>query len=216
MHQKTSLLLAAGLVSLAAPAQKTQYGVFAGAQLTNAHYVLHGRQQKTEAKPGAHFGVMLSIPFENRLVFTPSLYYSLKGFKVALTDTSSLPGVDAVANDITLHSVELAPLFTIYMGKGTARPFVQFGPTVDFAFYGRERLVLNTGRRVERQVHFSNNDYGHITAALLVRLGYETRKGVLFGAHYSHGVGSLNNNDFGPTIKHRIFGVSVGKYLTHR
>ncbi|GAA4332898.1 porin family protein [Flaviaesturariibacter amylovorans] len=206
----------AGLLSGAAAAQKTQYGVFAGAQYTSAHYLLRDKKQSTEGKPGAHAGVMLLIPFENRLVFTPSLYYSGKGYKVALTDTSSLPGIDAVANDVSLHSIELAPLFLIYMGKGTGRPFVQFGPTVDFNFYGRERVRLNTGRTVDRQMRFSNNDYGRITAALLVRLGYETKKGLVFGAHYSHGAGSLNNNDYGPIIKHRIFGVSIGKWLTHR
>ncbi|TCJ12039.1 PorT family protein [Flaviaesturariibacter flavus] len=210
----TSLLLLSSLQEAAA--QKTEYGFFVGGQATSAGYYLHGHRQATTWLPGAHAGAILRIPFEGNFYFSPSLAYSLKGFDVNLTDTSSNPGINVVGNRLRVHTFELAPLFTLYFASAGTRPFIQFGPAADFAVWGTEDLRLRDGSTSGRTMNFSNDAYGRITASLIVRLGVETRSGFFFNAHYNHGVGSLNQNDFGPSIKHQVAGMSIGKIFSRK
>jgi hypothetical protein len=204
------------LPTVVAQAQKTEFGILAGPQITSSHYVLHGITQKTNAKTGGHLGLIARIPFEGNLFFSPSLVYSLKGFEVALTDTSSNPGIEAVGNSVRLHTLELAPLFTVYFSSAGTRPFVQFGPAADYAVFGNEAVRLKNGSTQSRSMYFASDGYGRITASLLFRFGIETRSGLFFNAHYNHGLGSLNQNDYGPSIKHRIAGISVGKIFSRK
>jgi hypothetical protein len=56
-------------------------------------------------------------------------------------------------------------------------------------------------------------EYGHYGANLLAQFGYETNSGFIIYGQYSYGATTINNADFGPAIRHRIFGISIGKYL---
>jgi len=60
---------------------------------------------------------------------------------------------------------------------------------------------------------FSFGDYGRFTSSAIARLGYQMQNGFFFFGHVTYGLGSMNNADNGPKIRHRIFGVSVGKYF---
>jgi hypothetical protein len=211
LKQSAALILA--LATLPAKAQKTEFGFIAGPQATSAHYSVHKRLQQTSWLAGGHIGAIASIPFEANFYFTPSLVYSLKGYGVSLADTSSNPGVDAIANTLRLHTIELTPLFTLYFGNKSLRPFIQFGPSLDMNISGTEKLTLKNGSTLSRNVNFSGDAYGRITASLVFRFGFETSSGLFANAHYEHGFGSLNQNDFGPYITHRVVGVSVGKFF---
>jgi hypothetical protein len=213
-HYRLWLLLSCA--SLGAAAQRTEFGFFAGPQASSSSYKLRGSRQPTTWKFGGHIGAIARIPFEGNFYFTPSLAYSLKGFGVTLTDTSGNPGVDAVGNDIRLHTFELAPLFTIYFSSTGTMPFVQFGPAIDYAVFGTEDLQLKNGSRVGRTMSFDPDAYGRITASFIMRIGVETPNGLFFNAHYNYGLGSLNQYDSGPSIRHRIAGVSIGKIFRRR
>ncbi|RYY40416.1 MAG: PorT family protein [Chitinophagaceae bacterium] len=207
-------LIAGTLLANGASAQKTEFGFIAGPQFTNSTYYLHGKKQATTGKFGGHAGAIARIPFEGRLFFTPSLYYSMKGFSVTLTDTSSNPGIDAVANDLRIHAFELSPLFTIYVGRATdSGPYVQFGPSIDMNVAGREKVTVKNGAVVSRNMSFSGQGYSRLTPSVVLRFGVQTPKGFFVNAHILQGIGSLNNNDFGPAIRHRVFGLSVGKFF---
>ncbi|RYY88383.1 MAG: PorT family protein [Chitinophagaceae bacterium] len=209
--------LLAGLLAHSASAQKTDFGFLAGPQYTNSTYSLRGQQQPTKGKPGGHIGAIARIPFEGRLFFTPSFYYTLKGFSVVLSDTSSNPGIDAVANDLRIHAMELSPLFTIYIGRATDHgPYVQFGPSLDMNFAGREHITLKNGNTVDRSMSFSGQGYSRLTPSVVFRIGAQTPKGFFVNAHILQGIGSLNNNDYGPSIRHRVFGLSVGKFFLRK
>ncbi|MDB5250940.1 MAG: hypothetical protein JWP27_109 [Flaviaesturariibacter sp.] len=203
------------LLVVCAAGQTTGYSIFAGAQMTDARYLVYGKKQETGSKPGGQAGFTFRIPFENRLSFTPSFYYSGKGFAVVLNDSASMPGIDVVRNDLSLHTFEIAPLFELRLGSSATYPFIAFGPTFDVAIAGTERRVLESGATVKRSMAFGSTSYGRFTAAALVRLGIQTRHGFFVFGHYSYGLGSLNNADYGPSIKHRIAGVSIGTAL-HR
>jgi hypothetical protein len=46
-----------------------------------------------------------------------------------------------------------------------------------------------------------------------LHFGFESEKGYTIFAHYAEGMISLNNADNGPTIKHRIVGLSIGWFF---
>ncbi|HEX6334336.1 MAG TPA: porin family protein [Flavisolibacter sp.] len=193
-------------------AAQVQVALFAGPQATSTHYTVKEVQQPADHKYGGMGGVALKVPFDQNLFFFPAVYYSLKGYQVTLNNPSFPPAEQAVNNNTTVHTVEIAPLLQLDFSKKDAHFFVRMGPSVDFAFYGKERFdtSLNGSQPVERDMIFSFADYGRITAALNVHAGYEVSRGLLVFLHYSHGVGSMNNADGGPKILHRIAGISIG------
>jgi len=188
-------------------------GVVAGPQLISANYKVQDEKQPTEYKIGMQAGVIVKLPFENQLYFAPSVYYSLKGYKVKLTNPSFPPGEDAASNDVSVHTIEIAPLLHFDLSKKAAHPFIQFGPAIDIAFYGKEEIVLKNGDKVNRDMKFSFGDYGRFTSSAIGRLGYQLENGFFFFGHITYGLGSMNNADNGPKIRHRVYGISVGKYF---
>jgi len=197
---------------LACSAQNN-YGFFAGAQRTTAHYSIADEKQKTSEKYGAHAGFLIKIPFEKQLYFAPSLYYTQKGFSVNLTKPSFPPGEDAISNDIRVHAIEVAPLFQFDLSPNPSHFFIRLGPALDFIFSGTEKIGLKNGSIEEKNMKFSFGDYGRITSSANIQVGYETASGYQLWGFYNHGLGSMNNADEGPKIRHRLFGISLGKYF---
>lgn len=189
------------------------YGFFAGPQATSAKYFVKENQQEAGFKWGAQAGVMVKIPFENQLYFTPAIYYSAKGFEVALKDSSFPPGVDAISNDVRMHSIDIAPLFQIDFSREPGHLFVRFGPSIEAIFKGNEEVGLKNNTVLKRPMKFSFGDYGRVTASGNLHFGYESSNGFMVFAQYAHGIGNLNNADRGPRITNRVIGLSVGKYF---
>jgi hypothetical protein len=193
---------------------QVQFACFAGLQATSAHYLVNDTKQPTQFKPGTMGGVAVKVEFDNQLYFFPSVYYSLKGYKVTLNTPAFPPSELAKSNDVTVHTVEVAPLLQYDFNKKPAHFFVRFGPSVDYGYYGRESVgsVDSSGIRstVYRPMVFDFTEYGHFTAQANLHFGYETGKGLMMFAFYEHGFGSMNNHDGGPKIFHRIIGLSAG------
>lgn len=191
-------------------------GVFFGPQATSTNYKVMDEEQPTEYKIGGQAGIIAKIPVEYQLYFAPSVYYSLKGYKVSLNNPSFPPGEDAVSNNVSVHTIEIAPLFHFDLSKKASHTFIQFGPAIDVALFGKEKIVLKNGTEVDRNMKFSFGDYGRFTSSAIARLGYEMQNGFFFFGHATYGLGSMNNADNGPKIRHRVYGVSVGKYFSGR
>ncbi|MEI9910845.1 MAG: hypothetical protein WDO71_14945 [Bacteroidota bacterium] len=84
---------------------------------------------------------------------------------------------------------------------------------MDFQLKGKEKFNLSSGGAVNRSMIYSYGEYGHYSASFLMQLGFETSGGVMIFGQYSYGLANINNADNGPEIKHRVFGISIGKYL---
>ena len=195
-------------------AAQVEFSLFGGVQFTSARYTVKEKRQPTSQKTGFMAGAALKVPFEGALYFFPSAYYSLKGYQVDLNDPAFPPTQFAVNNNTTLHTLEVAPLFQVDLSRKPSHFFVRFGPAVDFVFKGTETFdtVGTSGTRgtVTRPMKFSFGDYGRITGSANFHLGYEMSRGLMVFAHYTYGLGSLNNHDYGPRIKHMIYGFSLG------
>ena len=190
-----------------------EFGIFAGPQITSAEYKINGQKQAVNSKVGFQAGVLLKVPFDNHLFFSPNIYYSLKGYDVVLKDGAFPPSTLATDNSTTIHTIELGGFLQYDFAKEPGGFFIKAGPAFDFIFSGKENFTLTDETVVNQPMKFSFGDYGRITASLNMQFGYETASRYMFFAHYAHGWGSMNNADGGPKIKHRIIGISIGKYL---
>ena len=192
---------------------QVQFGVFAGPQKTTARYLVADEKQETSFKTGLQGGVMLKVPFEDQLYFSPAIYYSSKGYRVSLKNPTYPPGENAIGDDVRVHAIEIAPLLNIDLSKERNHLFVRFGPSIDVAVGGKEHIFMNDGKEIEQSMKFANTAYGRFTSAGNLQFGFEAQSGFFVFAHYAQGLGSMNNADHGPIIRHRLFGVSIGAFF---
>ncbi len=190
-----------------------KFGVFGGPQVTYSRYIIRNSVQKNEIKYGFQAGVGLKIPFEGKLFFTPLGFYSLKGYKVTLTQSTFPPDSFATDNNTTIHTFEVAALLQYDLGDQPGHFFFRAGPSIDFQLFGKENFNRSNAGPVSRNMKFSFGDYGHFGANILLHFGYETSSGFVIYAQYTLGIGSINNADNGPTINHRAAGITIGKYF---
>jgi hypothetical protein len=213
MNSRLFIILVAVFLSLKSNSQ-VQFAFFAGGQATSARYKVKDIKQPSEFKFGCMGGVAAKVEFDNQLYFFPSIFYNLKGYKVTLNIPAFPPTEFAKNNNVTVHTVEIAPLFHFDFNRKPAHLFVRFGPSVDVAINGREKFdtVSLSGERasIERPLVFDFAEYGRFTAQANLHFGYETGKGLMAFAFYQRGFGSMNNADGGPKIFHRVVGISVG------
>ncbi|MEO7925045.1 MAG: porin family protein [Chitinophagaceae bacterium] len=214
---KTLFLFPLTFLFLVTASGQNKLAIFAGPQASSAYYTVENLKQKTSMKYGFQAGANMKTAFENKLYFAPTVFYSMKGYKVEFTRYASPPDVDAKDNNTTIHTFEVAPLLQYDFSNDPGHVYIKFGPSLDVQLFGKESFhLISTGATVNRNMKFSFSDYGYASFNLLGQLGYETSSGFIIFAQYSYGIGSISNADFGPKIHHRVFGISVGKYLKRK
>lgn len=207
------LLLGIFLVTVFFSAAQTRFALFAGAHAVMADYKVRGVKQNTDFKPGFLIGVNSKIEFENKLYFSPSLFYSYKGYKVTLNQAAYPPDLEAIKNDISVHALEISTLLEYDFTHNPSHFFVKFGPAVEMLLAGREKTLLINGNTVSRSMKFGFTAYGRYAASAVIQFGYKLKNDFFLQVHYAHGLSNLNNADAGPSIKYRIAGLSIGKFL---
>jgi hypothetical protein len=210
------ICLIAAVFAAAISTAQVQVSVFAGPQITTARYKVDDAKQKTEYQIGFQAGAGLKTQFEGRLYFSPSVFYSLKGYKVKFDKYTFPPDPEATDNKVTVHTFEIAPLLQLNFSDAPDHLFIQFGPSVDLQLFGKEKFNLFSGESVNQNLKFGYASYGRYSTSAIFRLGYEKENGFIFFAQYSLGLTSINNADNGPVIRHRTAGISIGKYLNSR
>jgi hypothetical protein len=211
--RKASFLSVLVLMAALCSAQEAKWGIFGGPQMTSARYTINGEKQQTTPKYGFQLGTNWKVPFENKLYFAPSIFYSLKGYKVELTQRSILPDSLAIDNNTMIHTLEFAALLQYDFNTQPNHFFVRLGPSLDAQIAGTEKFNRSDRTTVEQKMDFDFTKYGYFGANIIMLMGYETKSGWQYSIQYSHGIGSINNADDGPGIWHRVIGISLGKYL---
>jgi len=205
------VLIATLVISLQGFSQ-TQAFIFAGVQANNVRYTINDVKQNTSFKIGGQAGLGLKVPFDGRLSFVPSVFYSLKGYQVDFDRSSPYPDATAINNDVTIHCVELAPLLQYDFTAEPKHFFLRIGPSLDFQLFGHEEFQTNTGSTISRSMNFDYDKYGHYSGNALGHFGYETESFFIY-TQYTFGLASINNYDEGPQIRHRNIGLSAGFFL---
>src|SRR6185436_5588214 len=138
---------------LSVPAMaQVEWGIFAGPQASSAQYKITEIKQPTKMKYGFLAGISLKVPFESRLYFTPSFFYSMKGYKVTFNQFSSPPDVNAADNNTKVHCFEIAPLLQVDLGTQPDHLFIKAGPSMDVQAFGHEKYNLRSGGSVDRKM----------------------------------------------------------------
>lgn len=202
-----TLLLAASVHS------QVQLGVFAGPQVTNVRYIIKDKKQESSIKAGINAGIQFKIPFENRLSFSPSIMYNLRGYKVTFSSPSYPPDSMAVNNNTSFHTIELGFLLQHDFKVEPGHVFLRFGPSLDFALFGNEKFDTKSGITVNKKMKFGFADYGHYLASAIIQTGFEAANGTYIYGYYNYSLTTMNNADNGPVISNRAAGVSVGIYF---
>jgi hypothetical protein len=192
---------------------QVQFGILGGPQATSAHYTIGGKKQKTSYKPGVQLGVNAKIPIEGNLSFAPEAFYSMKGYKVVYNAFSFPPDPLATDNNTTFHNFELAFPLQYDFGASENHWFFRTGPSLDFQLFGKEKFNTSSGEKEDRNLPFGFDKYGHFSANWLLHLGLEMKNGFFIFGQYTYGLANISNKDGGPQIKHRVFGVTVGKFI---
>ena len=193
---------------------QVQFGIFAGPQVTDVRYIIEGRKQETTMKIGVNAGLQLKVPFENKLSFSPSIGYNLRGYKVnKFIGIAFPPDSSAINVNTSFHTIELAFLLQHDFKIEPGHLFIRFGPSLDFALFGNEKFTTNSSTTVDRKMKFSFSDYGHYLASAIVQFGYEAKNGLFVYAHYNYSLTTMNNWDYGPDIGNRAAGFTIGKYF---
>lgn len=190
-----------------------QFGIFAGAQANSAKYSIDDEKQNTSYKPGAQLGINFKVPIEGNLSFAPAIFYSMKGYKVKYSSFMYPPDADAIDNNTTFHNVEIAFPLQFDFNTQPSHWFFRLGPSLDFQLFGREEFNTNNSGKIKRNIPFGYDKYGHFSANLLIHTGYEMANGFFVFGQYTHGIANVSNQDEGPKIKHRAFGISIGKFI---
>jgi len=203
------------LLSLNAASQN-RVAIFAGPQASTANYSIQNQKQDTKMKYGFNAGVAMKVPFDGFLYFAPAAFYSMKGYDVTYNLYNSLPDINATDNSTRFHSFEIAALLQFDLSPNPNHIFIKAGPSLDFMISATEKFNLISGGSVSRTMKFGPGEYGRYSANLLAQLGYETANGFLIFAQFTHSPANLSNRDGGPSIKHKVFGLSVGKYFNNK
>ena len=192
---------------------QTRYNFFVGPQITTAKYNVRDIKQSTDFKFGFQLGVGAKIEFEKQLYFSPAVYYSYKGYKVTLNQAAAPPDLTAINNNTSIHTFETAFLLQYDFKNKPTHFFIKLGPSLDFQLYGKEKAELIDGSKINRSMKYGYIGYGRYAASAILQFGYEMSNNFFVYAHYAHGLSNLNNADAGPSIKHRVMGITVGKYF---
>src|SRR5215211_2667265 len=180
MNSRLFISLAFIAMSFNSRAQ-VQFAYYVGAQGTSALYKVKDIKQPTEYKSGYMGGVAAKVEFDNQLYFFPTVFYSLKGYKVTFNMPSVPPSELAINNDVTVHAIEFAPLLQYDFNRKLSHLFVRFGPSVDAIFSGHEKFdardsVGGKTETIERPMKFAFSEYGRFTTQANLHFGYETGK----------------------------------------
>jgi len=210
---KYILILSAFLAANLTSSAQNKLLIYGGPQFSSAFYSVNGKEQTVHSRPGFHAGAALKVPFENHLYFSPTIFYSLKGYKVDITEPSIPPERTATRNETRIHTMEIGAILQYDFSMTPGHFFFKAGPTIDVQLAGKEKITWDDKSVITRKMKYSFKDYGYVGANLYGQLGYESKSGFLLGAMYSHGLGSINNVDYGARILHQVAGLSFGKYI---
>ncbi len=192
---------------------QVKIGIVGGVLQNSADYRISNVKQEVSNKYGFLLGATAKVPFEGIFFFSPSAQYTLKGFKASFDRISRIPDSAAIANNVTLHTLELAPLFQFDFSKKPSHFFIKTGPYLDIYLLAKEKFTKGSGEQVSRNMPFSFTEYGRFGGGLQIMLGYEMKNNFFIQGLFNYGLGSMVNSDYGPGIRNRNFGLLLGKFL---
>jgi hypothetical protein len=190
---------------------QVRLGYKAGVNYSSAKATTYyGENVPVSGGTGFHVGAQLRVPFEENITFLPQMQYAYKNFTLEYNsgDTSSV--------HMKYHYLEI-PLLLEYNSHVDGRGFfVQFGPSFSVALAGSEEITEKANSVTSQPIKFGFNAYGRFEANLVANLGYQFSPTMQCTIGYAHGLGSIVDDDFGPSIKPRMITASLYYWMPQR
>jgi hypothetical protein len=159
---------------------------------------------------GFHAGLSMRVLFDENIYFLTRAQYTLKRFTVNYNnrDTASIA--------MNYHYLEI-PLLLEFNRHAQGRGFfAQFGPSFSIAMAGNQVIHDESGKNSSQPIKFAFSAYGRFEANLVGNIGYQFTPRMQATIGYTHGLGNIVDDDFGPSIKPRMFSASVHYWLPGR
>ncbi|MBX9784024.1 MAG: PorT family protein [Chitinophagaceae bacterium] len=164
---------------------------------------------KTKPVHGGYIGIMMKVPFDNRLFFAPQMDVSYRGMSTDSLQQNQFSNV----TEFNLRVMPLLQFDFTNPSENANTVFVQFGPSIGFGLYGRQTKQNSTGTPLKRNLKYGFQDYGRYEANLHAGIGYETAGGFRVLLDYAHGLGNMINTDGGGALKYRTVSLGIGYWF---
>jgi hypothetical protein len=202
------LLISCILFSSASKAQglgKIYYGVRGSYSYVLAPYTI----AKTEGTHGGDAGVMMKIPFDNRLFFTPQVDFNYRGMKAKTLVANEFSKI----TELQFRVMPLVQIEFTHPDKKENTVFLSTGPSLGFGLLGQQVKQNQNGDPVKRDLHYGFTRYGRYDAQWHLGLGYETTNGLRLLLNYSHGLGNMINTDGAGNLRYRTISAGIGYWF---
>ncbi len=202
------LLISCTLFTSASKAQglgKIYYGIKGNYSYVLAPYTL----TKTEGTHGGDLGVMMKIPFDNRLFFTPQVDFNYRGMKAK----TLVPNEFSKISELQFRVMPLVQIEFKHPDKKENTVFLSTGPSLGFGLLGQQTKQNQNGDPADRSLHYGFTRYGRYDAQWHLGLGYETTNGLRLLLNYSHGLGNMINTDGAGNLRYRVISAGIGYWF---
>lgn len=206
-----SLLLTATIclfLSAASFAQslgKIEYGIKGG----YSHVFSDFSAAKTEGFSGGYAGLMMKIPFDNRLFFNPQIDFNYRGMK-----TNALPaGTYSKLSEVQFRLMPVVQIDFKHPSQNENSMFIMTGPSLGFGLTGKQTKQDGNGVPVNADLKYGFQYYGRYDASWHAGLGYETTSGLRILVDYTYGFGNMINTDNAPSLRYHTVSAGIGYWF---
>jgi hypothetical protein len=204
--KKAIIIMALGIFSTAAVAQKARVGYKSGLNFSDVTTNDKTENEAIGPRTAYHLGLVFDIPMNEKLSFQPQLLYSGRGAKEDHDDHKDI---------IRFNSLEI-PLNLVYRTAGSekGRFFFGGGPNVGYNLNGKVVASDDPDETTDFEFGSAAGQIRRMDLGLNFLAGYETSRGFFVSANYNRGLTNWLNSD--DSWRNHIFAVSIGWLLYNK
>lgn len=203
MKKHLSILPALLLAGMLANGQ-VQFGFKGGLHYSDAKAeTRYGEKMNVQGSGGIHLGAQAKVAFDKDVYFVPQMQYAYKNFTVDYNNT------DTASIKMNMHYLEIPLLLEYNRIRNDKGFFFQFGPSFSIALAGNQTITGKTGTTGTEPIKYAFNAYGRMEANLVANAGYQFNRMMGFSMGYALGLGTIVDQDQGPSITPRMFTASL-------
>jgi hypothetical protein len=203
--QKLHFLFILLLLSAYSFAQKTSFGITAGATFASYKATIEGLSITSKLQPGFTAGVIASIPGAKNFIFRPELNFVQKGGK----DKD-----DDYVDKLMLNYIELPLNVTYNAPTSSGMFFIGAGPSLNFGLSGKDKWHDNM-ESGGSDIKFGSGDDADFKAFELsanILAGYQFSNGFFVAANYNTALNNIapHDDELDSKYHNRYFAIRIG------
>ncbi len=184
---------------------KIEYGIKGG----YSHVFSKFSAAETKGVSGGYAGVMMKIPFDNRLFFNPQIDFNYRGMQ-----SNALPaGTYSKLNEIQFRLMPVVQIDFKHPSQNENTMFIMTGPSLGFGLIGKQTKQDGAAVPTNAKLKYGYQHYGQYDASWHAGLGYETTSGLRILVDYTYGFGNMINTDDAPSLRYHTFSAGIGYWF---